>query len=436
MEFYQAAVLFGAVVIVAVLASRANLPFFLAVLLGALFFALFANMTLPSIGDTFSLGFAQTIDSLGLVIIAGCAASTFLERSGVTARVPPDGRSSGAAIGFGLLFSLTPSAPVALALMRPWCLAAAGTNARSRAATVVTLALALTAGQAFIYPSTYAVATRALLKVELMKMLTVGIALAVATAVAGWLFVRWMLPRVIPDAPRRTAAKAKRKFIAADLRHIIVPTVVPLLFLIAASFAQIPSEPLGRGLKEFLVFMARPAVVLTLSLGLSLLMLRRWDKTVVAQSGWLGEALAASVRPLLAVGAAGGFISLLQATGMAELIAERITFLHLGIAIPFLAATALKTLQGSPLVATLTAAGLIEPLLNSLGLGDPFGHALAAAAIGAGILIVHVNDPLFWLVADMAELSPLRGLALYTLATLVQALTAVVLLLLLRAIVI
>ncbi|HEY0223458.1 MAG TPA: hypothetical protein VGC38_03005, partial [Pseudolabrys sp.] len=281
-----------------------------------------------------------------------------------------------------------------------------------------------------------AVATRAILKVELMKMLTVGIALAVATAVAGWLFVRWMLPRVIPDAPRRTAAKAKRKFIAADLRHIIVPTVVPLLFLIAASFAQIPSEPLGRGLKEFLVFMARPAVVLTLSLGLSLLMLRRWDKTVVAQSGWLGEALAASVRPLLAVGAAGGFISLLQATGMAELIAERITFLHLGIAIPFLAATALKTLQGSPLVATLTAAGLIEPLLNSLGLGDPFGHALAAAAIGAGILIVHVNDPLFWLVADMAELSPLRGLALYTLATLVQALTAVVLLLLLRAIVI
>ncbi len=393
-------------------------------------------MTLPSIGDTFSLGFAQTIDSLGLVIIAGCAASAFLARSGVAARIPPDGRSSRAAIGFGLVFSLTPSAPVALALMRPWCLAAAGADTRSRAATVVTLTLALTAGQAFIYPSIYAVATRAILKVDLMTMVAVGTALAVATAVAGWLFVRWMIPRVIPEAPRRAPAKAKRKLTAADLRHAVVPTLVPLLFLIVAGFAQIPSEPLGRGVKEFLVFMARPAVVLTLSLGLSLLMLRRWDKTVVAQSGWLGEALAASVQPLLAVGAAGGFVSLLQATGMAELVAERITFLHLGIAIPFLAAAALKTLQGSALVATLTAAGLTEPLLNSLGLGDPFGHALAAAAIGAGTLIVHVNDPLFWLVADMAELSPPRTLALHTLATLVQALTAVVLLMLLRAAVI
>jgi H+/gluconate symporter-like permease len=43
---------------------------------------------------------------------------------------------------------------------------------------------------------------------------------------------------------------------------------------------------------------------------------------------------------------------------------------------------------------------------------------------------------LFWLVTDMAELTPLRGLALHTLATLVQALTAIVLLMLLRAVVI
>jgi GntP family gluconate:H+ symporter len=320
--------------------------------------------------------------------------------------------------------------------MRPWCLAAAGASARSRAMTVTTLALALTAGQAFIYPSIYAVATRAILKVDLMAMLALGIALAAATALTGRLFVRWMTPQVIPEAPRRAAAKAKSRFTPDDLRHIVVPVLVPLLFLIAATFAQIPSEPFGRGFKEFFVFMARPMIVLTLSLGLSLLLLRRWDKTVVAQSGWLGDALAMSVRPLLAVGAAGGFASLLQATGMAELIAERISFLHLGIAIPFLAAAALKLLQGSALVTTLTAAGLVEPLLADLGLGDPFGHALAAAAIGAGTLIVHVNDPLFWLVADMAEITPLRSLALHTLATLVQALTAIVLLVLLRAAVI
>jgi H+/gluconate symporter-like permease len=157
----------------------------------------------------------------------------------------------------------------------------------------------------------------------------------------------------------------------------------------------------------------------------------RWDRKILAETGWMGEVLSASVRPLLAVGAAGGFVSLLQATGTAELVAERIAAFHIGIAVPFLIALVLKALQGSPLVATLTAAGMIEPLLPGLGLGDAWGHALAAAAIGAGTLIVHINDPSFWLVADMAELTPAQTLALHTLGTLMQAATAIALLLIL-----
>jgi gluconate:H+ symporter, GntP family len=443
MEFYQAAVLCGTVLLIVVLASRANVAFFLSLLLGALLFAVLARMTLPSIGESFSLGFAQTIDSFGLFIIAGCAAACFLERSGISG--PRVRHADAAAVAVGLLASLTPSATAALALLRPWCRVVGGTTARMRARTVTTLALALSAGQAFTYPSIYIVATRAILKAELLPVLAIGLTLAVVTAVSGWLFVMWMTPRVVqetakvsPKDMRRPAmsARAGHSLTSADWRHIIVPTLVPLLFLIAATFAQIPSEPFGRGFKEFFVFMARPTIVLTLSLGLGLLMLKRWDKKVVADSGWLGAALTASARPLLTVGAAGGFVSVLQATGMAELVAERITFLHLGILIPFLAATALKILQGSPLVATLTAAGLVEPLLTVLGLGGAWGHALAACAIGAGTLIVHVNDPYFWLVADMAELTPARALALYTLTTLVQAASAALLLMLFHALLI
>jgi GntP family gluconate:H+ symporter len=210
-----------------------------------------------------------------------------------------------------------------------------------------------------------------------------------------------------------------------------MPTLVPLAFLIAATFAQIPSEPLGRDAKEFFVFMARPTIVLALSLGLLLLVLRRWDKATVSDRGWLGDALTASVRPLLAVGAAGGFVSMIQATGMAELVAEHVTFLRLGIVVPFAAAALLKFLQGSPLVAILTAAGMTEPLLASLGLNGVWGPVLAALAIGAGTLIVHVNDPYFWLVADTAALTPTRTFLLYSLATLVQAACAALMLMVL-----
>jgi GntP family gluconate:H+ symporter len=50
---------------------------------------------------------------------------------------------------------------------------------------------------------------------------------------------------------------------------------------------------------------------------------------------------------------------------------------------------------------------------------------IAAAAAGAGsIAICHVNDPFFWIAADMARLSPGRALRTISLGSLVVALAA------------
>lgn len=423
MEFYQASVLAGTVVLVAALASRAQLPAFLALLVGTLAFALFSRMTFPSIGDTFSLGFAQTLDSFGLFIVAGCIVTTLLARTGVAVR--PHSMAAGAAAAIGLAASIGPSAPAAMALLRPFC--ATGADARTRATVTVTIALALGAGQSFIFPSIFAVATRDILAVDLKLLLAVGIPLALVTAAVGALFVAWMTPRLVANTLAPVAATAMP---AGEWRFVhTLPVLVALILMTLATFAQIPSEPLGRGFKEFIVFASRPTVILLLVIGLTLMVIRRFDKDVMSDNGWIGEALTASVRPLLAVAAAGGFIATIQATGMAELIAERISYLHIGILVPFLVALSLKLLQGSTLTATLTACTLIEPLLPALGLDSAWHRALAASAIGAGTLAAHINDPHFWLTADIAGLKATRALALHSLGGLVQALAAIVILL-------
>jgi GntP family gluconate:H+ symporter len=143
---------------------------------------------------------------------------------------------------------------------------------------------------------------------------------------------------------------------------------------------------------------------------------------------------------LLVVCAAGGLQALCQETGMAELIGERLTGWHIGalggVLVPFLVAAALKTLQGSSLVAAIATAGMVQPILAPLGLGDANTTALAALAIGAGAMTVsHVNDEYFWLVADRAGLSPLRGLAAFSGGTLLQGLIAAAALLLLSLLV-
>ena len=187
-----------------------------------------------------------------------------------------------------------------------------------------------------------------------------------------------------------------------------------------------PSEPLGKGgAREFYTGISRPLILAVVAIGLALLLTRRWRPDVLADTRWAPL--------LLTVGAAGGFARVLDETGMAELLAERIADPRLGLAAPFLAAATVKTLQGNSLSAVLTAAGIVEPMLPALGLDSPSGRALAAAAAGAGsIAICHVNDPFFWIAAHMANLPPLRALRAVSIGSLAVALAALVVLLVLR----
>jgi len=88
------------------------------------------------------------------------------------------------------------------------------------------------------------------------------------------------------------------------------------------------------------------------------------------------------------------------------------------------------------LVAAITAAGMMQPMLLPLGLDGANAKALAALAIGAGAMTIsHVNDDYFWLVTHYARLAPLRGLGTLGLGTLLQGLIAAAALLLLSVLI-
>jgi GntP family gluconate:H+ symporter len=93
-----------------------------------------------------------------------------------------------------------------------------------------------------------------------------------------------------------------------------------------------------------------------------------------------------------------------------------------------------KTLQGSSLVAAITAAGIVQPLLIPLGLDAANARALATLAVGIGAMTVsHVNDDYFWLVSLTSGFRPLRALAVLTAGTLMQGVVAVVALMIVSA---
>jgi GntP family gluconate:H+ symporter len=113
---------------------------------------------------------------------------------------------------------------------------------------------------------------------------------------------------------------------------------------------------------------------------------------------------------------------------MVSYITENAGFLmNLGIFFPFLLAAILKTAQGSSTVAITTTAGIMAPMMASLGLDTPALGALTVMAIGAGAMTVsHANDSYFWVVTNFGQMTPDQGYKTQTLLTLVMGVASII----------
>ena len=380
-----------AVLAIVLLVQRLNVPAYLALMVTVVAYGIAAQMTWQSIGRAFGLGFVAALEQAGLPVVAGSLVGTLLIGQPLT-RI-------GAAVA-GVLAGLGGPASAGLALLQP--------AARTLGAALA-LALTILAVQALIAPSPLAVAAAFVMKADLASMLAVSLPIA-AIALAGI----WLI--------------AGRDDTRGALAWGWLAIALPLALMIVAAVSQIPSEPLGKGgAREFYTGIAKPLPLAVLAILLAVVLSRRWQPKALGDTRWAPL--------LLAVGAAGGLARVLDETGVAELLAEQVLDPPLGtdfgLLAPFLAAAIVKTMQGNSLSAVLTASGMVEPLLPALGLDSATGRALAAAATGAGaIAICHVNDPFFWIAADMAKLPPGRALGLVSLGSLLVAIAAVGLLLL------
>ena len=126
------------------------------------------------------------------------------------------------------------------------------------------------------------------------------------------------------------------------------------------------------------------------------------------------------VGPILFITAAGGVLGkVISSTDIVNFIKSQAGALEmLGIFFPFLLAAILKTAQGSSTVAITTTAGMLAPLMTTLGFDTPVAAALAVMAIGAGAMTVsHANDSYFWVVTNFGAMQPDQGYRTQTIAT-------------------
>ena len=442
MPLAQALLLLTSLLAVIALTQARLLHAFLAIVVVSTAFGPAAGFSTAFVGKAFGAGFVQAIASPGLVIVAAGFIAALAEATGAggwfaakAASSTGSWRRAGATrlpALCGFFAGLAASPAAAFALLEPLVRAIAGGAGPSRrGAAPAALPLAISASHGLALVSPVPIVAAAIVGAPWSRVALFGLPLAVLLAGLGAAWSRWLaVADAAPEAlSQESPAIAKANGWSAAV--LVMATAVPLALLIVQSLGEIPSEPLGGGTaREMVIGVGRPLVLLLVGIGIMVIGNARIGGKCLADNAWSARVLGNVAGPLLVVGAAGGLQRLCQETGMAELLGEQISTWRLsgagGLLVLFLVAATVKTLQGSSLVAVITAAGIAQPLLAPLGLDAANAHALAALAVGAGAMTVsHVNDDLFWLASLAGGIRPLRALAMLTAGTLMQGIVAV-----------
>lgn len=430
----------AAIVVMLLMISRFKIHPFLSIMLIALVLAVIAGIPLIQIPKIIGEGFSSAFTSIGIVIILGALIGIILEKTGAALTLADSvikvvgKRRPGLAMELmGWVVSIPVFCDSGFVILNPIRKALASRTASSSVTLTVCLACGLYIAHVFIPPTPGPIAAAQTLGVgdNLLMVIGMGALCSILPLIAGYLFARWIGKRVKSDDDANSdVSKSYEELKAAygvlpSAAASFAPIAVPILLMALSSVAQMLKWS-GKG-AEIAVFFGTPIIALSVGAVLAILLLF-WCKKGGEFFSLTNETLK-TVGPILFVTAAGSVLGkvIAQSDLMNYISSHAGTLQSMGVFFPFLIAALFKSAQGSSTVAITTTAGLLAPLLGTLGFTSPQEISLAVMAIGAGAMTVsHANDSYFWVVTKFGELKTTDGYRTQTLMTLIVGIAAII----------
>jgi GntP family gluconate:H+ symporter len=423
--------LIGSIAVIILLTAKYKLHAFYALLIACFVVGISVGMPVDRILDHAKSGFGHVMKSLAFLIVLGTALGVLLERSGST-HVMAD---------WILKRTGEKKSPIAMAItgfvvgLPIFCDSGyivlsglANSLAKRTGISVAILAGALATGlysvHCLIPPHPGMSAAGAQLNVDFGRLIAVGILVAIPSSVAGYLWTSFAGKRwEAKTAPSEHQTEEVRPFGKPGVIMAFAPVIIPIVLIALKPFLtnQTDAQTL---ITAFISVVGEPSIALTTGILLTLFNFRsKEDKKRI--TGSLSDAAEKAGGILVIIGAGGAFGAILAATNPGAHFSSIAAGGSLGLFFPFLVTFVLKTAQGSSTVAIITAASLTYPLLPALQLDGENGALLAALSMGAGsMMISHANDAYFWVIARFSGLEMNTMLRVYTVASVVMGLTA------------
>ncbi len=434
-----------AIVVMILAISKWKIHPFLSIMGVSLILALVAGIDLTQIPSVIGAGFSGTFTSIGIVIILGALVGILLEKTGAAIKMAEcvvklvgKKHPEAAMIIMGWIVSIPVFCDSGFVILNPIRKALVKRTQRSSVACTVALSMGLYIAHCFIPPTPGPIAAANTLfgegglgmEVNLLLVMGIGALCSILPMIAGYIFALVIGKKVKAgdEATNEEAISQTYEELVASYGKLpngwmaFAPIVVPIILMgLSSAFSM------GGMSVPIITFLGTPIIALTVGLLLGILQLGMAGK--LGDFYTLTNDTLKTVGPILFVTAAGGVLGkVIASSDMVNYITQHAAVLEsFGLLFPFLLAAILKTAQGSSTVAITTSAGILAPLMTTLGFVTPLHAALVVVAIGAGAMTVsHANDSYFWVVTNFGEMKAQDGYKTQTLGTLVIGIAAII----------
>ena len=431
-----------AVVLMIIAISKWKVHPFLSIMGVSLLLALVAGIPLGDVPGVIGAGFSGTFSSIGIVIILGALIGSILEQTGAALKladmvVKLVGKKNPelALELMGWVVSIPVFCDSGFVILDPIRKALVKRTGSSSVAATVALSAGLYISHVFIPPTPGPIAAANTLGIgdNLLLVIGLGVLCSIFPLAAGLVYAKFIGKKV--KSADETAAsdevvKTYEELVAGYGKlpngfNALAPIIVPVILMALGTIGK--QLGITGFVLNLLTFLGTPIISLAVGTIFAIVQLALAKK--MGEFYKITNDTLKTVGPILFVTAAGGVLGkVISSTTMVSYITENAGFLmNLGIFFPFLLAAILKTAQGSSTVAITTTAGIMAPMMASLGLGTPVMGALTVMAIGAGAMTVsHANDSYFWVVTNFGEMTPDQGYKTQTILTLVMGVASII----------
>ena len=423
-----------AVICIVILTTRLKAHPFLALLIISIAYGMFSGMPPDDIVIAINEGFGGTLGKIGLIIVLGVIIGAFLEHTGGAQTIAMKvlgligkKRIPLAMGAIGYIVSIPVFADSGFMLLHPLNKGLSKKAGISLAGAAIALGLGLMASHTMVPPTPGPIAAAGILQANLGLVIAIGIPVSIIALTAGIFFASRYASRtyISPESEgEEIKEEIETQSSAPGIWRSSLPIVIPILLIVLKSVFITGKDVEPSGIFSVVGFLGEPVIALLIGVFLCLLLPRKLHLDMLSSSGWVGKAIKDAASILMITGAGGIFGTVLQMSGIAELLGLALKDLNMGIFLPFILAAALKTAQGSSTVALVTTASILAPMMGSLGYDTEIQKALVVVAIGTGSAMVsHANDSFFWVVTQMSGMNVKTGYRLFGLGTAVLGIT-------------